>query len=68
MAWVFYKYSILNLINKGLIMKLTNKEKIDKARAKNPIQDYFLNPHFEEVATKKEKKFVEDHFEFITIK
>tara|TARA_R110000744_G_C19303764_1_gene556008 strand:- start:80 stop:229 length:150 start_codon:yes stop_codon:yes gene_type:complete len=49
-------------------MKLTNKEKIDKARAKNPIQDYFLNPHFEEVATKKEKKFVEDHFEFITIK
>ncbi len=44
-----------------------HQEKIRKARAKNPLEDYFLNSHFEEDATEKEKKFVEDHFEFITI-
>jgi hypothetical protein len=30
--------------------------------------DYFLNTHFDEVATKKEKDFIKNHFEIITIK
>ena len=48
-------------------MKNKHKKQIDQARVKNPLADYFLNPHFKDVATEKEKKFVEDHFEFITI-
>jgi len=27
-----------------------------------------VNPHFEKVATEKEKNFVKNHFEFIAIK
>ncbi len=45
-----------------------HKQKIDKARKDNPLMDYFLNPNFDEVATKKEKDFVKNHFEIITIK
>ena len=45
-----------------------HKQKIYKARKENPLMDYFLNPHFNEVATKKEKDFVKKHFEVITIK
>ncbi len=49
-------------------MKNKHKAKIDKARAKNPIEDYFLNPHFKEVASEKEKEFVKSHFQFVLIK
>ena len=45
-----------------------HKQKIDKQRKDNPLMDYFLNTHFDEVATKKEKDFVKNHFEIITIK
>ena len=49
-------------------MQNKHKVKIDKARVKNPIGDYFLNPHFEKVASEKEKEFVKSHFEFVSIK
>ena len=49
-------------------MKNKHKAKIDESRAINPLMDYFLNPHFEKVATEKEKNFVKNHYEFITIK
>ena len=45
-----------------------HKQKIDKSRKDNPLKDYFLNKHFDEVATKKEKEFVKNHFEIIHIK
>lgn len=45
-----------------------HKQKIDKSRKENPLMDYFLNSHFDEVATKKEKDFVKNYFEIITIK
>ena len=35
-----------------------HKQKIDKKRKDNPTMDYFLNPHFNEVATKEEKEAV----------
>ena len=46
---------------------MNHKKKIDNFRKLNTIMDYFLNPHFKDVATEKEKKFVKSHFEFITI-
>ena len=45
-----------------------HKQKIDKARKENPLMDYFLNPYFNEVATKKQKDFVKKHFKETTIK
>ena len=45
-----------------------HKQKIDKSRKDNLLMDYFLNTNFDEVATKKEKDFVKDHFEIIIIK
>lgn len=44
--------------------KMNNhKKKIDKFRKLNTLMDYFLNPHFDQVATKDQKKIVENHFD-----
>ena len=43
--------------------KMNNhKKKIDKFRELNTLMDYFLNPHFDQVATKDQKKTVQDYF------
>lgn len=42
-----------------------HKQKIDKRRKDNPLMDYFLNTHFDKVATKEEKDFIKNHFEII---
>jgi hypothetical protein len=39
-----------------------HKKKIDKFRELNTLMDYFLNPHFDQVATKDQKKTVQDYF------
>lgn len=45
-----------------------HKNKIDKLRKLNTLMDYFLNPHFDEVATEKEKQTVKDHFKHLNYK
>jgi hypothetical protein len=49
---------------KGYI-KMNHKKKIDNFRKLNTIMDYFLNPHFDQVSTKREKEIVKEHFKHL---